>query len=69
MLGAYGDMYSGARDRASDATSGFFGDLGEFFNDYGGRIGSWFGPSNNDRDRMSAIDRARSAGTFRGFGR
>lgn len=68
MLGAYGDMYSGARDRASDATSGFFGDLGEFFNDYGGRIGSWFGPSNSDRDRMSAIDRARSAGTFRGYG-
>lgn len=73
MLNAYGNMYNNAQSSASGATSGFFGDLGEFLNDYGSKIdsklGSWFGFGQaNDRARQDAIDRARSAGTFRGYG-
>lgn len=73
MLSSYGNMYNNAREGASAATSGFFGDLGEFLNDYGGsidkKLGSWFGfGQSGNSARQDAIDRARRAGTFRGFG-
>lgn len=68
MLSAYGNLYNNAQQNAGAATSGFFSDLGEFVNDFGGGFGSWFRNGSSERDRMSAIDRARSSGSFRGYG-
>jgi hypothetical protein len=60
MLNAYGNMYNNAQSNASGATSGFFGDLNEFVNDYGGsinkKLGSWFGLG--DMGRQDNINRA-----------